>query len=134
MLAIPATTRVMSWSTAPGRPHTDDCIYFLEHFCIFLQPMRIFSNPPPPIFLQLFLSYAVRSAFFTPHTCMPFRAIETFLPTGPPGPPLHPARPPPGRVGPQPYPPPQPPGPANSAALAAQSAACNPPVSPGLRA
>ena len=24
-----------------------DCIYFLQHFCIFLQLMSIFSNPPP---------------------------------------------------------------------------------------
>ena len=44
-----------------------DCIYFLQHFCIFLQLMSIFSNPPP-IFPQLFLSSAVWSAFFTQHT------------------------------------------------------------------
>ena len=62
-----------------------DCIYSLQHFCIFLQLMRIFSNgpTPPPIFLQLFLSPSVWSAFFTPCTHTPFRAVQTILPTGP---------------------------------------------------
>ena len=32
----------------------DDCIYFLQHFCIFLKLMCIFSKPPPPpFFVQL---------------------------------------------------------------------------------
>ena len=29
-------------------------IYFLQHFCLFLQLMRIFSNPPPPNFFPTF--------------------------------------------------------------------------------
>ena len=27
-----------------------DCMYFPQHFCIFLQLMCIFSIPPPPFF------------------------------------------------------------------------------------
>ena len=91
-------------------PHADDCIYFLQHFCIFLQLMRIFSNPPPN-FLQLFLSYAVLSALFTQHTRTPLLAIQTFLPTCP----FQPTRPPPFPPCPpcpvSPPPQPGPPGP-----------------------
>ena len=29
------------------KTHDHDCIYFLQHFCIFLQLMCIFSKPPP---------------------------------------------------------------------------------------
>ena len=51
--------------------------------CIF------FQTPPPPFFSNY--SYPpilrrvghCRSAFFTPHTLMPFRAVQPFLPTGP---------------------------------------------------
>ena len=35
--------------------HYDGCIHFLQHFCIFLQPMRIFAKKNPK-FLHLFLS------------------------------------------------------------------------------
>ena len=58
---------------------------------IFSSIFAFFSNscafsPTPPIFLQLFLSstpFTVGSAFFTQHTCTPFPAVQTFLPTCP---------------------------------------------------
>ena len=37
-------------------PTRYDCIYFLQHFCIFLQLTCDFFKTPHPIFLQLFLS------------------------------------------------------------------------------
>ena len=59
----------------------DDSIYFLQHFCVFLQVMCFFSNPPP--FSLTFLFYAMWSTFFTPHIHTPFRAVWTSLPTCP---------------------------------------------------
>ena len=48
-------------------------LHFSPTHVYFLQ-----SPPPPPsIFLQLFLSYAVRSAFFTPHTRTHFLPVQT---------------------------------------------------------
>ena len=45
------TGRVAGAQTeAAAATHLDDCIYFLQHFCIFLQLMCIFSNPPPFFF------------------------------------------------------------------------------------
>ena len=57
---------------------------FFSIFAIFSNSC-IFANPPPPppISPQLFLSSAVLSASFTLHTRTPFRAVQTFLPTGP---------------------------------------------------
>ena len=52
-------------------------MHFSPTYAYFLQPS------PPPNFLHLFLSYAVQSVLFTPHTCTPIRAIQTFLPTCP---------------------------------------------------
>ena len=49
-------------------------LIFSSIFAFFSNPC-VFS-PTSPIFLQLFLSPAVRSAFFTPHTRTPFRAVQ----------------------------------------------------------
>ena len=56
----------------------EDYINFLRLFCLFLQSMCIFSNLLP-IFHHFFLSSAVRSAFFTPHTRMASFATENSI-------------------------------------------------------
>ena len=57
-------------------------LFFFSSIFAFFSDTCLFF-PTPPIFLQLFLSSAVWSAFFTPHTCTPVRAVHTFLPIGP---------------------------------------------------
>ena len=96
----------------------NDCIYFLQHFCIFF--------PTHAYFLQFPLEFS-------------FRAIQTFLPTGPfqatrpPSPPTRPTRPraPPYPAHPaHPHPARPPPHPARPPTLPGRSATPPPPAPP----
>ena len=66
---------------------------FSSIFAFFSNSCVICPNPPHHHFSRTFISYAVWGAFFTPLTRTPFRAVQTFLPTGPYQPirPPHPA-------------------------------------------
>ena len=76
-----------NFCASPGQAHHSDWTLMFNIF-FFSSIFALFSNscvfspppplPPPSIFLQLFQSSAVLSAFFTQHTRMPFRAQGGF--------------------------------------------------------
>ena len=103
---------------------------FFSPAFLHFSPTDVYFLQATSIFLQHFLSSVVRSAFLTPHTRTPFRAVQTYKrsylpahtsppPPMPPSPPGQPG-PPPGPVRPAthpapPCPPPTPPGPPSPA-------------------
>ena len=69
----------------------DDCTYFLQHFCSFLQLIHIFSNTPPPFFFNFsYPTWFGVCSLLSIHTCPFWLFKRSYQPahSSPPAPPL----------------------------------------------